>query len=138
MLLTEENIESVIPQRNPFVMVSDLIEATPLKFESEFFVRAENIFVKNGILQEAALIENIAQTCAAGFGFLNKQAGIKPSVGFIGAITKLKVHHLPPVNSQIKTTAIVAHQLENVYLIKGQNFLDGKILLECELKIVVT
>jgi predicted hotdog family 3-hydroxylacyl-ACP dehydratase len=137
MIVLEKNIESLIPQRSPFVMISNLIEAGEKKFETDFFIRPNNLFIKNGLLQEAALIENIAQTCAAGFGYLNSKAGGQTMLGFIGAITKLKVHALPKVNTTITTKVIVTHQLENVYLIKGQNSYLGKELLECEMKIVI-
>ena len=137
MILSEENIESVIPQRSPFVMISNLLKANDIVFETDFFIRKENIFIKNGLLLETALIENIAQTCAAGFGFLNMQGGGKPMLGFIGAISKARVYKLPEVNTKINTTIIVKYRLENVYLVKGENFYGDKKLLECEMKIVV-
>lgn len=137
MILSEENIESVIPQRSPFVMISNLLKANDINFETDFIIREENIFIKNGHLQETALIENIAQTCAAGFGFLNMQSGGKPMLGFIGAISKVKVYKLPEVNTRINTTIVVTHRLENIYLVKGENFFGDEKLLECEMKIVV-
>ena len=65
----KENIKFLIPHREPFIMIDNLTDVSPTKFESIFFVCSDNIFVRNEILQEPALIENIAQTCAAGFGF---------------------------------------------------------------------
>ena len=138
MIVTEENIESLIPQRSPFVMISNLMKAKDTNFETDFFIQKENIFIKRGYLQEAALIENIAQTCAAGFGFLNKESGGKPMIGFIGAVSKVLVHKLPEVNTRINTKVSVITQLENVYLVKGENFSGNDKLLECEMKIVVT
>jgi len=138
MMLAEENIESVIPQRSPFIMISNLLDADPVKFETDFFIREETIFIKKGFLQEVALIENIAQTCAAGFGFLTKQSGGKPMLGFIGGVSKVIVHMLPKVNTRINTRAVITHRLENVYLIKGENYYGDEKLLECEMKIVIT
>ncbi len=137
MILTEENIQSIIPQRKPFVMVSNLLQASPEGFESDFFIYPDNIFIKNNILQEPALIENIAQTCAAGFGYLNSQQGGEPKLGFIGSITKLKVHALPEMQKRINTKIVVTHQLANIFLVKGENFDNGKKLVECDMKIVV-
>jgi 3-hydroxyacyl-[acyl-carrier-protein] dehydratase len=137
MKVNKENISSVIPQRHPFIMIDNLVDATPTSFETDFTVRSENIFVKNNVLQEPALIENIAQTCAAGFGFIQKNSGEKTGTGFIGAISKLEVHALPAVDSLIHTKARVMHQLENVFLVKGENFIGEEMLVECELKIVI-
>ncbi len=130
-------ILSYIPQRPPFVMISNLIKATPKQFETDFFVHPDNIFIADDILTEAALVENIAQTCACGFGYLDAQSDEEPKVGFIGSISKLKVHQLPPVNSRIHTKVTVTFQLGNIFVVEGENFLKGKKLLECEMKIVV-
>ena len=82
-------------------------------------------------------MENIAQTCAAAFGFLDRSSGAEPKMGFIGAISKLEVFELPPIDSVITTTVIPTHQLGNIFLVKGLNSLEGRKLLECEMKIVV-
>jgi 3-hydroxyacyl-[acyl-carrier-protein] dehydratase len=137
MKLSKENIESVIPHRQPFIMVDNLLDATPQGFESDFEVCNENVFLTEGILQEPALIENIAQTCAAGFGFLDSNSEGAPRLGFIGAVNKVVVHDLPALGAVIKTKVEVLHQLENIFLVKGENFLGEKILLECEMKIVI-
>lgn len=137
MLLDEQHIDSVIPQRNPFIMISNLLAASETNFETDFFIRPENIFIKSGIFQETGMLENIAQSCAAGFGYLNRKAGGKPMIGFIGAVSKTIVHKLPEVNSRITTTIRVVYQLENVFLVSGQNYCENEKLLECEMKIVV-
>lgn len=127
----------IIPQKQPFVMVDSLLRADKKGFKSTFNVREGNLFLKNGILQEPALIENIAQTVAAGFGYVDKQSGGTPKIGFIGAISKLYVHQLPNINTEIETTVKHLYQFENVYLVKGENFCNGELLVECEMKIVV-
>lgn len=137
MLFTKENITKIIPQQIPFVMVDNLVSADETGFKSTFKVEVSNLFIKDGKLQEAALIENIAQTVAAGFGYVDKQAGGKPKIGFIGGISKLSVHALPALNNTIETTVTQLHQFENIYLIKGENFCDGELLVTCEMKIVV-
>jgi predicted hotdog family 3-hydroxylacyl-ACP dehydratase len=137
MLLTKENITEVIPQQAPFVMVDNLVSADEKIFESTFIATNDNIFLEKEDLQEPALIENIAQTVAAGFGYIGHQAGGKPKIGFIGAISKLKVHHLPKVNTEINTIVTHLHQFENVHLVRGENYAADKLLVECEMKIVV-
>ena len=137
MLLTKENITKIIPQQFPFVMVDNLVSADEKGFKSTFKVEESNLFFKDGKLQEPALIENIAQTVAAGFGYIDREAGGKPKIGFIGGISKLKIHALPLLNKTIETSVTHLHQFENIYLIKGENYCDGKLLVECEIKIVV-
>jgi len=137
MQIDSTNILSYLPQRPPFVMVSSLEKATKGDFETNFFVEADNVLVENGKLTESALIENIAQTCAVGFGYIDQLSGEEGKIGYIGSISKVKVHQLPPIKSTITTKVIVTFQLGNIFVIKGENFLDGEKLLECEMKIVI-
>lgn len=137
MKITRDQIADIIPQKAPFVMIDNLVDATTETFGSNFTVRSENIFLRNNQLTEPALIENIAQTCAAGFASLQKDQQGEPRIGFIGGITKLQVHELPVINEQINTRVTVLYQLDQVFLVKGESFCSDKMLLECEMKIVV-
>lgn len=138
MIVAKEAITGYIPHREPFVMVDNLISATRERFESDFQITADNVLVQDGYFQETGLIEHIAQTCAASFGYLDASEGGEPKVGFIGAVSKVVVTELPPVGATIRTVVTPLHQLGNIYLVKGESSLDGRILLGCELKIVVS
>jgi 3-hydroxyacyl-[acyl-carrier-protein] dehydratase len=138
MIVPKEAITQYIPHRPPFVMIDSLVAVSREQFESGFYVESDNILVENGLFQETGLIENIAQTCAASFGFLDREEEGDPKIGFIGAISKLEVFELPPVHRTIQTIVTPTHQLGNIYLVKGESFLEGRILLGCEMKIVVT
>ena len=136
MIISKATIELYIPQRTPFIMIDNLITASSEKFESDFRVLPNNIFVENGLLREFALIENIAQTSSAGLAIIKMFPGKKNIDGFIGGITKLKLYDLPMVNDTIQTIVLLIAQFENMFLVKGANFVNGRKLLECELKLV--
>jgi len=138
MTITKDALYQYIPHRHPFVMLDNVLLATKERFESDFYIASENMLVEDGYFQESGLLENIAQTCAASFGFLDSQSGEGAKIGFIGAITKVIVHELPAVGSTIKTIVTPLHQLGNIYLVEGKSFVEGRILLGCEMKIVVT
>jgi predicted hotdog family 3-hydroxylacyl-ACP dehydratase len=135
-MISKEKIESYIPQRTPFIMLDNLVEATDEMFKTDFKVLPDNIFVENGVLREFALIENIAQSCSAGLAITKMFSEKRNADGFIGAISKLKLYDLPQVNDTIYTIVKLIAQLENMFLLKGENFVNGKKLLECELKLV--
>lgn len=138
MIVARDAITDYIPHRPPFVMIDGLVSATREQFESELTVVAGHVLVQHGFLQETGLIEHMAQTCAAAFGYLDRAEGGQPKIGFIGAVSKVLVTELPPVGARIRTVVTPLHQLGNIYLVKGESFLDGRILLGCELKIVVS
>lgn len=119
-------------------MIGNLLHVSKEVFESDFFIDESNILLKDDFFQESGLIENIAQTCAASFGYLDRVENEYPRIGFIGAISRLIIHELPPVNSKINTIVTPTHQLGNIFMVLGRNFLDGRMLMECEMKIVIS
>ena len=138
MIVTKEKIADIIPHRPPFVMIDNLVEVNESRFESDFFIQEDNVLVRSGFFEESGLIENIAQTCAAGFGYLDHEKGGEAKIGFIGAVSKLELFELPLAHSTINTIVTPTHQLGNIFLVKGENYCNGRKLLECEIKIVVT
>ena len=137
MIFSKDHTSQNIPHRAPFVMIDNLLTASKETIESNFYIEADNVMVDGGFFQEGGLMENIAQTCAVGFGIDELAENQAPKMGFIGAITKMKMYELPPVGVQITTSVTLITQLGNISLVKGINYLDGHKLLECEMKIVV-
>ena len=72
MDLEQIDIHELLPQREPFVMVDKLVYFDEKTTTTSFLVREDNLFVENGRLNACALAENIAQTCAARLGYVNK------------------------------------------------------------------
>ncbi len=136
MVIHKDQIEAYIPQRAPFVMIDNLLVATPEKFETDFKILPDNIFLENGILREFALIENIAQSSAAGLAILNRIGSKDDVEGFIGGITKVTVFMLPEVNETLQTIIIPKAELGNMFLVQAATYANGKKLLECEVKLV--
>lgn len=138
MRINKEDITRYIPQRPPFVMIDSLIDADEKGFESRFEVAPSNLFLNDGVLSESSVIENIAQTCAAGFGYVNSQKGAgEGQLGFIGAISRLKVHALPKLNDVIETKITVLNTFDAIHLIEGVASINNQPVLECQMKIVI-
>ncbi len=138
MLVEKENIKKYIPQREPFIMIDSLLKADEKGFLSSFKVENDNIFIQNNILSEAAIVENIAQTCAAGFGYLSSlEVDSEPRLGFIGAITKLEVFNEVATNALIETQVQIVNTFENIHLIEGVARNATQDLIKCQMKIVL-
>jgi len=135
MIITKRNIQSFIPQRPPFFMIDNLTVATGVVFKTDFMILPDNIFVEDGMLREFAMVENIAQSGAAGLAATKRYGGKNPE-GYLAAISKLKLYELAKVNDTISTIVKLVAQLENMFLLKGENYLNDKLLMECELKLV--
>ena len=138
MLINKDQITRFIPQRPPFVMIDSLIDATENSFSSQFEIRKENIFLQDNILSESAMVENVAQTCAAGFGYINSLKGeAEGKLGFIGAVSRLNVRSLPKENDLISTKIEILNTFDAIHLIQGTVYCNEEPLLECQMKIVI-
>ena len=101
-------------------------------------ISEENIFVDNGYFSTSGLIENIAQTCAARIGYVNKyilKKGIQ--IGFIGSIRNLTILELPKVGDIISTTVEVIEDVFGMTLASARILLNGNTIVETEIKIAV-
>jgi predicted hotdog family 3-hydroxylacyl-ACP dehydratase len=133
-----KNIETVLPQRPPFVMIGELVHCDADTSASTFEVKADNIFLKDDRLQEPALVENMAQTAAARAGFLAIQEQRPVAIGYIGAIQNLEVFDLPVLGDLLNTEIRVMNQVFDVTLIGATVSCNGKKMATCEMKIFIT
>jgi len=132
-----ESILSLIPQRHPFVMVDKLLHRDEQLTRTGFLVTEDNIFVEHGRFNEAGLLENMAQTAAAGEGYV---AGVeKRSVdkGYIGAVKNFEIFALPAVNEELTTEITIKHKIFDSMIVEGNVWCDGKLIAQCELKIFI-
>lgn len=131
----EENILNLIPQKAPFVMVGNLLYADDKVTRTNFTIKEENIFLEKGKFSEAGLIENMAQTAAAGAGYNSKRNNKPVQIGYIGSVKNLEIFLLPKINDEIITEITVENQLFNVTIISGKIWCDEKLVAQCEMKI---
>ena len=66
------DIHTLLPQQPPFVMIDRLLHYDETRTVCSFTVPEDNLFCEAGVFKAAGLIENIAQSCAARLGFINK------------------------------------------------------------------
>jgi predicted hotdog family 3-hydroxylacyl-ACP dehydratase len=137
MIISEENILSLIPQRPPFVMVDQLVSCDEISSNTTLLIKKENVLVFNGEFSEAGLIENIAQTAAAGLGYMTQQSGEPILTGYIAAIKNLEVFALPEVGDVIATSVSVETQIFEVILTTGSIRRKGEVIAKCEMKIFI-
>lgn len=137
MIVLKENIESLIPQRPPFVMIDELVSSDGTLTRTRLQVREDNIFVENGRLTEPALLENIAQTAAARAGYEAKKENAPVRVGYIGAVKNFEVFDLPDVHDIIETEIITGNQVFDVTVIKGTVYCKNRVMATCEMKIFI-
>ncbi|WP_417602786.1 hypothetical protein [Owenweeksia hongkongensis] len=138
-LVSSKNITRYIPQKAPIIMVGELMSNDENQTVSRLNIEAKNIFCTDGLFMEPGLIENIAQTAALRMGYTASQTegNEKAPKGFIGAVSKLKVHGFPKVGDTLETTVDIKNEIFGIILIQGISRVNGEIMAECEMKIFV-
>lgn len=139
MNLNEIDIHELLPQQEPFVMIGKLTQFDMGKTVTETVIAEDNIFTENGVFTASGVIENIAQTCAARIGYVNKyilKKGIQ--LGFIGAIRNLQLHRCPIVGEIIKTTILTIEEIFGMTLVKASVCVGDEVIAESEMKIALS
>lgn len=136
-LIPKEEIESILLQRPPIVMIDELLEHTETSTQTSFRVEESNVFVQYDRMREPGLIENIAQTAACRLGYIAIITGADLAVGYIGAIKKLKIHALPLVGRKLVTRIDITNQVFNVTIANAEILLEGNVIASCEMKIFI-
>lgn len=132
------DIHELLPQQEPFVMISSLVRFDMQTTVTETVVSADNMFVEDGVFTAPGIVENIAQTCAARIGYVNKyilKKGIQ--LGFIGAIRDLNVKELPKVGDTITTTISVIDSVFGMTLVDAVVLNNGAEVISAQMKIAV-
>ncbi|MBQ9204294.1 MAG: pseudouridylate synthase [Prevotella sp.] len=132
------DIHELLPQQEPFVMISRLVRFDMVTTVTETDIVDGNIFVEDGHFSASGLIENIAQTCAARIGYVNKfilKKGIQ--IGFIGAVRNMEITGLPRVGDTITTTVEVQEEVFGMTLATATVTLGDRILVTTEMKIAI-
>lgn len=102
--INDISLNELLPQKPPFIMIDRLVSSDDTYSVAELEIREDNVFFINGCLTAAGLVENIAQTCAAGIGYRFLDKGLAVKVGVIGAVNNLNVLRLPRKGETITTT----------------------------------
>ncbi len=128
-------ILDLIPQRPPMVMIDQLIHSYERSARGRLFIKESNVFCSHGQLQEAGMMECIAQTAAAHIGY--RQLLIQQQVlsGYIAAIKDLVIHSLPALNTEIQSEVTIENELLGYTFIRGKIFQSDTLLAECEMRI---
>ena len=128
---TSVNIADLLPQRKPFVMISSLLSCSYERTVTRFLIQEDNVFVEDGRLVPEGLVENIAQTCAARIGFINKYILHKPvSVGYVCALKDFKVQKTPVAGETIETEINLKGEFGTMLMVDAIVKSDGNMLAE--------
>ena len=130
-------VESLIPQRFPFVMVHEISAYSESHLVSGFEIKEDNIFLLDGAFQASGLIEHQAQSVALHTGYKYYLLGKEAPTGYIGAIKSFEATALPKVGDHLKTEVTILNEVMGVTLVNAVTTLNDQVIARSEMKTVV-
>lgn len=138
MEIKDIDILTLIPQRRPFVMIDRLLTFDEIESSTDFVIKEDNIFCKDGLFLETGIMENIAQTCAARIGYININNNESVKIGVIGSIKDLVITKLPKVGTTLLTKVKVLSEVFAITLVEAEVYDNDELIAKCEMKISLT
>jgi len=133
------NIKNLIPQKDPFIMVDTLRSYSKSAAISSLTIQKDNIFFENSTLNEAGLVENMAQTVALHTGYEYFLKGMDAPTGYIGAIKNVEILKLPLLNETISTEVRIIQEFMGVTLVEITVFSErNEKIASCQMKTVIS
>ena len=133
------DVTTLLPQQPPFVLIDHLSQYEEKTTTTSLQVREENMFVEDGLLNPCAYVENIAQTCAARLGYINKYIYHRDvCIGFIGAVRNLVVLRSAHVGEKLTTTITVREEVMQLTLVDAIVQVGEETVCTAEMKIAVS
>lgn len=131
------DVTNLLPQKHPFKMVDTLHFADGSKIVTSFRILAENVLVNGDQLSEGGMIENMAQSAAAGTGYFFAAQNKDIPIGYIGAIKQVKIFRRPVCGEEISTTLVILNNIGQASIVSAEIFSGKEQLGSCELTIFV-
>ncbi|WP_426274446.1 hypothetical protein ACN9MN_10030 [Chryseobacterium sp. S-02] len=130
-------VESLIPQRFPFVMVNSIAEYSETQLVSGFEIKEENIFVQNGTFQASGLVEHQAQSVALHTGYKYYLLGKEAPTGYIGAIKTFEAIQLPKLGDKLTSEVSIINEMMGVTLVDIVTKINDEVIAKSQMKTVV-
>lgn len=137
--LRQIDVLELLPQRPPFVMIDALTHFDEVLTSTIFKIRSDNLFVESNRLNSCAIVENIAQTCAARMGYINQYVYKEQvKLGFIGSIKNLTIHRPVRVGEILHTSIVVLEEVMQLTLVNASVKVEDEVVADCEMKIALS
>lgn len=137
MQLPVTDIAPLLPQKQPFVLISELLYTDGQLTRSRFTIPNGHVMIANGQLTEGGLLENIAQTAAVSAGYMALNSGRAVQEGYIAAAKNFEVFNLPKIGDMLTTEVTMLESIAGMNIIAGKVSHGDQLLAQCELRIML-
>jgi predicted hotdog family 3-hydroxylacyl-ACP dehydratase len=137
LLGDKDFVETLIPQRFPFVMVDKLYSYSETELVSGFTVQEDAIFFEKDCFVESGLIEHMAQSVALHTGYQFYLRKEQAPTGYIGSIKDIEIKKLPQLHDEIRTTVSILQEFGGITLVDVVSTLNDVEIAKGQMKTVL-
>lgn len=137
LLGDKDFVETLIPQRFPFVMVDKLYSYSETELVSGFTVQENAVFFQKDCLVESGLIEHMAQSVALHTGYQFYLRKEQAPTGYIGSIKDIEIKKLPQLYDEIRTTVSILQEFGGITLVDVVTTLNDVEIAKGQMKTVL-
>lgn len=136
------NIHRYLPHKEPMLMVDGIREITAEGVVCEYFISPESVFLEEGLLSEAGMIENAAQTasCIVAQSYFLEQVE-NEVIGFISSIRRVHLFAQPATGDTLVTKAELLSRFDSenysTCRVLCRTFREEMLLLEGEINLFI-
>ena len=135
-IILKKNIAQIIPHKNPMVMIDTYQRIDNDHASSEKTFPKNDYGCENGFVIDSILIECVAQTVAAHYGYQSLMKKEKsPDTGMLVSVDKFNFYHQISENSKIDIFISKTDRIGAFKLFKGQIRMKDKIVAAGNIKI---
>ncbi|HAH31195.1 MAG TPA: hypothetical protein DCL44_02655 [Elusimicrobia bacterium] len=137
MALKPEDIpvQELLPHRWPAIMIDALLEACPERGVAAKTFRRQDYGLDGDAVCESALVECVAQTTAAFFGYNCRSKPGGSGLGFLAGLSSFSFSRRARVNEPLVIEAQVIRALGPMFIVKGRVLAGQESVAEGEIKI---
>lgn len=131
-------LQQLIPQRPPFVLVDRLYNYGATEIISGFTVPEGHMLVNHaGCFSEAGIMEHFAQTIALHKGYDYFLKRMHAPMGYIGSIRNMQIYSLPKIGEELRTHIRIEQELMDITLVSGTVSVGDLLIASGEMKTVI-
>lgn len=128
---------ALIPHRPPMVLIDEVTEYGAERIRARRVVRAGEPFVGPDGLEDAALLEVIAQTIAAGDAMYAQSKGGRVVRGYLTGLTGVTLQGRAAAGEQVEVTGDCLKRMDGMGLFDAEARAGGRLLARGRFKLYV-
>lgn len=136
-IITATTVQSLIPQKAPFVMVDALYVFEENTLTAGLTVSEDNIFTTGGQFTEPGIVEHMAQSVALYTGYQYHLKNEQAPTGYIGSIKEVSITRLPEIGEKLITSVSVLQEFMGITLVDIVTSVNDEQIAKSQMKTVL-